>query len=99
MSRYRFTATNSSRTPRKNTLIYPYIPEHSEDTYVITTSGDRFDILASQYYNDSTMWWIIASANPEVDRSSLQITPGIQIRIPFNKSRILDLVQSTNNNR
>lgn len=99
MSRYRFAPTTRSGIPRKTTLVYPYIPEHPDDIYVITTLGDRFDILASQYYGDSSTWWIIASANPEVDRSALQITPGIQLRIPFSKSRVLNLVQSANINR
>lgn len=99
MSRYRFTTTRTRAIPYKNTLIYPYIPEHSQDIYVITTEGDRLDILASHYYKDSTLWWAIASANPGVDRSSLLLTPGIQIRIPFDKNRILDLIQSVNNNR
>ncbi len=99
MNRYRQTPTIQDTSPRRGTILYPDIPLHTEDTYVISTLGDRFDILAEAYYQDSTMWWAIASANPTVDRSSLNITPGIQIRIPFSKVRILDLFQSININR
>lgn len=99
MNRYRQFPIITDPAPRRGTVVYPDIPLHTEDTYVITTLGDRFDILAEAYYQDSGLWWAIASANPLVDRSSLNITPGIQIRIPFSKARILELFQSVNLNR
>ena len=43
--------------------IYPTIPLRDDDKYVVTQTGDRLDSLAAQYYNDSTLWWIIASSN------------------------------------
>jgi hypothetical protein len=64
--------------------IYPDIPEHEEDLYVITTGGDRYDTLANQFYNDPTLWWIIASAN-NYNKDSLAITPGVQLRIPADR--------------
>lgn len=68
---------------------YPDIPLNFQDQYVITTEGDRFDILAQQYYEDSSLWWIISTANPQLHQNSLYITPGTQIRIPFNPSDII----------
>ena len=47
-----------------NSPKYPNIPLQFSDNYVITTIGDRFDLLAQQYYNDSSLWWIISIANP-----------------------------------
>ena len=78
--------------------IYPDIPETSEDIYVITTGGDRYDTLAEQFYQDSSMWWAIAAANVSV-RDSLIVEPGVQLRIPFNKQRVLDLYRAANQNR
>ena len=43
---------------------YPDIPPTSNDLYIITTVGDRLDLLANQFYNDVNLWWIISSANP-----------------------------------
>ena len=43
--------------------IYPEVPLSEDDYYVISTGGDRYDTLAQQFYNDHTLWWIIASAN------------------------------------
>lgn len=99
MNRYKQSAIIQKDTPRRSTTVYPDIPLHPEDTYVISTLGDRFDILAEAYYQDSSMWWVIASANPELDRSALVITPGVQLRIPHSKVRILSLFNSANLNR
>ena len=62
---------------------YPEIPLTRGDIYVITSEGDRLDLLANQYYKDTSLWWIITCANPGVvSRDSFYIKPGTQIRIP-----------------
>jgi len=76
-------------------VIYPEIPPSDQDYYVITTGGDRYDTLAQQFYNDSSLWWIIASANTS-ERASLMVQPGVQIRIPADKTRILQLYNENN---
>lgn len=64
-------------------VIYPDIPLSDNDQYVITTVGDRLDLLASDIYNDQTLWWVIASANL-LPGDSLYPPIGIQLRIPSN---------------
>ena len=61
---------------------YPLITLASSDIYVYTTQGDRYDILALSFYNDSTLWWVINRANPQQDSNSLFPSVGAQIRIP-----------------
>lgn len=69
---------------------YPEIPLSVNDIYVITTFGDRLDLLANQFYNDSTLYWVIAAANPnKIDFGSLFITEGTQLRIPFNYTEVI----------
>jgi hypothetical protein len=65
------------------TTLYPLIDPKSSDVYVITTVGDRLDILANTYYNNPTLWRIIASAN-NISKDSVFVTPGTQIRIPMD---------------
>jgi hypothetical protein len=79
-------------------VIYPEIPLSEEDFYVISTGGDRYDILAKQFYGDHTLWWIIAAANTS-ERASLVVAPGIQLRIPANKDSILELYRQVNKTR
>ena len=70
---------------------YPEIPLSENDIYVLTDFGDRLDLLANQFYNDVTLYWIIAAANPnEVSFGSLFVDEGTQLRIPINISSIVD---------
>jgi phage tail protein X len=81
------------------TLIDPVIERSADDIYVICTFGDRLDLLASKYYSDSTLWWIISAANPELRKDSLYLEPGTQIRIPSSYQDVLSLYQSQNADR
>ena len=82
---------------RTNT-IYPDIPVTEDDTYVITTGGDRYDTLANQFYGNPQLWWIIASANVSKN-DGLICTPGIQLRIPADSGLALRLFNEVNANR
>jgi nucleoid-associated protein YgaU len=83
MSRYQ-TIRRKTVDDKKvyNTSIYPEVAASEEDYYIISTVGDRFDILAKEFYGSSEYWWAIASNNPHVRRDTLYITPGVQLRIP-----------------
>ena len=61
------------------TTIYSSIPESDGDIYVITQDGDRLDLLAHTYYNDSSLWWYIAKAN---GLKIMNIPIGTSLRIP-----------------
>ena len=79
-----------------NTL-YPEIPPSINDIYLLTEIGDRLDILANTYYQDSSLWWVISKANPDkIKRDGLLIKPGIQIRIPSNIQGILSDFENVN---
>ena len=74
-----------SPTPRYYRGVkYPQIPLSINDTYLYSEEGDRFDILAQQYYGDSSLWWIISSANNFLNQDSYYLPLGIQFRVPAN---------------
>jgi hypothetical protein len=85
MSRYKTNEVKKLADGREvyRTKVYPQIPLRDDDIYVATQAGDRLDTLAAQYYNDSTLWWIIASAN-KVHNASLACEDGTVLRIPQN---------------
>lgn len=90
MNRYRdidLYTKDSGKRYRRN-AIYPNIPESEDDVYIITSISDRYDTLALQFYNDSSLWWIIAMANNS-ERSSLIVEPGVQLRIPANNTEVI----------
>ena len=88
------TKYNGKRAYR--TSRYPEIPLNENDTYVITTVGDRFDLLAQQYYGDSSLWWIISIANDELKQNSLIPPLGSQIRIPYNPIEVINQFNAIN---
>lgn len=78
-------------------LKYPEIPLSVDDLYVITTDGDRLDSLANQFYQDVDMWWVIATANPDiVKRDTFNLKPGLEIRIPTDTQSIIQNFESLN---
>ena len=87
------------------TSYYPEVPLSSNDIYVYTTQGDRFDVLAQQYYGDSSLWWVISIANTAVagtdlpsdlPQNTLVIPEGLQIRIPANYSIVVNAFNAIN---
>jgi nucleoid-associated protein YgaU len=69
------------------TKIYPNIPLKDTDVYVMTETGDRLDTLAFQYYEDSSLWWIIAAAN-NIHDAPMGLQDGTILRIPLNYIQI-----------
>ena len=78
---------------------YPNIPLSESDVYVITNVGDRLDSLAYSYYNDATLWWVIAMANNNATKGVLYPAPGTQLRIPINITSVLQQFEKYNNTR
>lgn len=79
----------------KRNPVYPVLPLHEDDIYIVTTVGDRYDTLAAQFYKDSSLWWVIASAN-NFEKASLIVQPGVQLRIPGNKTEAIRLFNEVN---
>jgi hypothetical protein len=97
-NRYQYSNTLITKNTKKkylSSMIYPKIKPSNDDLYIISEGGDRLDILASKYYGDKTLWWIIATAN-NLNDASLSITPGTQMRIPSNLSNILSDLEKIN---
>lgn len=73
--------------------IYPEIPLRDDDIYVASETGDRLDTLAFQYYEDASLWWIIASAN-NIHTAPLGLVDGTILRIPQNYIQIINSFNS-----
>lgn len=70
------------RVPNRAPAIYHqgYYPQQFAFVEYQIQELDRIDHLAYRFLNDSTLWWIIAAANPKMLYPKLQ--PGQIIRIP-----------------
>lgn len=92
MNRYQNTPVKKDSLGKRylTNVIYPSIPETLDDIYVETEYGDRVDILAYQFYNDASLWWVITTANPgKLRRDSYVCPAGLQIRIPIDPNPII----------
>lgn len=78
------------------TNVYPTIAPTDSDYYVITTVEDRLDLLAFDFYQDASLWWVIASANA-LPGDSIYPPVGVQLRIPSNIQSILNTYNRVNN--
>lgn len=70
---------------------YPDFPESIDDEWVEVKKTTRLDILANEYYDDPTLWYVIALANDlELVPSDMYV--GQKLRIP-PKSTVTDLLK------
>lgn len=88
-NRYEFNSTKTTIDGRTvfKPVIPPNIPLRDDDIYVATETGDRLDTLANQFYGNSSLWWIIASAN-NLHGAMFAVPDGTVLRIPQNYIQI-----------
>lgn len=98
-SRYQtipITKLNATGSAYYRTNVYPTIEPSDTDYYVITTINDRLDLMALDFYQDTSLWWVIASAN-SLPGDSIYPPIGIQLRIPTDIKAVLNNYILTNN--
>ena len=91
-NRYTYTKQLKDIDTKKNYLestIYPVIKPNDNDLYIISEQGDRLDLLAYKYYNDVSMWWIIATAN-NIHDAKFSFPDGTILRIPTQYIEIVN---------
>lgn len=61
-------------------------------SYVIQ-AGDRIDHLAARFFNDDTLWWVIAKFNGIAwPWSTGNFSPGREIKIPLDPNDVIDRI-------
>ena len=91
MNRYNKTQITRNTVDGKQTdkvyrqTITPSFNRNEKDTYFYSRDSDRLDLLANEFYGDTTLWWVIASAN-NLGKGTFSIPPGKLIRIPYNRN-------------
>lgn len=100
MSRY-VTATIQrdlvTEKRKLSTVIIPTPQLRSSDIYIQISGAERLDKLAFTFYEDETLWWIIAAANG-LGKGSMMIPAGFKLRIP-DKINIRQYINDTNSSR
>lgn len=91
MKRYATNATQTRWDGKQvyKSTIYPIVKPSTSDVLITASETDYLDILAQRYYNDPTLWWIIASVN-NLGKGRMSIEPGTQVRIPSDIVSIIN---------
>jgi hypothetical protein len=99
MSRYNTTAEirDNKDKRRRATTIIPVMPITTNDIYIVTTGIERLDKLAQTFYDDVSLWWIIAAANG-LGKGTLIIPENTNLRIP-SKANAQDVIIQLNKSR
>lgn len=97
MKRYDTNATQTRWDGKQvyKSTVYPTVAPQSSDLLITANETDYLDTLAQKYYNDSTLWWIIASVN-NVGKGRLSLVPGTQLRIPLDVLAIINEFKALN---
>ena len=82
---------------RFNTIIFPPMPEANGDLYIQITTPDRLDKLAYIFYDNASLWWVIAAANG-LGKGTYMVPAETRLRIP-EKTNIQQVIIETNNER
>lgn len=86
MQRYQDTVQkirhNGDGKQRYETMLYPIFEPQTSDIYFISKKMDRMDLVAYQWYGDPRLWWVIQRAN-NLPGGTIQIPPGVRIRVPY----------------
>jgi len=93
-SRYTYTSMKLRPDGKRvfKPTMYPKIPLRDSDIFIYPVFGDRLDSLAFKYYEDSSLWWIIAKAN-NLDAAHIGLELDKQLRIPMEINVILNQLE------
>lgn len=100
MSRYLIANVQRDVNTEKrklSTVIIPTPTTKASDIYIQIYGADRLDKLALTFYEDASLWWMIAAANG-LGKGTLLVPSGVILRIP-DKLNIQDYINITNLSR
>ena len=89
MRRYGTTRKKVDKSGKRvfGTTYYPQIPLDNSDRLYTTIDGETIENIAFTFYEDVTLWWVIAKANGF--KGKVTFKSGEVIRIPGNVSSIV----------
>lgn len=100
MSRYAIAPINKTSAGKRvfsTSILAAPTPDAFNDVYIRTTSAERLDKLAVDFYNDASLWWVIAAAN-NLGKGTIMIPQNTAIRIPTT-SQVNEFLTQVNRNR
>jgi len=100
MNRYKHQQVKRDINGRRklSTIEYPKIVSKNSDMVYRVKQTDTYTGLAHKFYQDQSLWWIIARANDDF-KGNIKPRVGIKIVIPRDISDILTKLNRDNSYR
>ena len=100
MNRYRFTKIKKDSTEGFQHRViteYPIITPKNSDRIYYSKQGERWDNIAYKFYQDTSLWWIIARANTDIDfKGNMSLPIGTKLIIPTDVGEIISDLERIN---
>lgn len=99
MNRYRFTKIRKEEdgTQYRSITEYPKVTPKNSDRVYFTKQGERWDNIAYKFYEDTSLWWILARANTDVDfKGNMSLPTGTKLIIPTDVGEIISDLERIN---
>jgi hypothetical protein len=80
-----------------NQVYYPEIESQNDDYFIITSSQDRFDLIANDFWGNEKLWWVLPIIN-NLECDSMYPPVGFQLFIPKNIENFENECQKINSN-
>lgn len=97
MSRTQFLKTKKRIDSKQQyrTLTLPSFGERSDDLVIQINDYTRLDVIANDFFGDSTLWWVVASYN-NLPGDSLYTTGLKYLRIPSDINIVFNKIKELN---
>jgi len=71
-------------------MVNPVLPDPTDRIYIVTQATEnKLSVIADMFYENSELWWILASVNKVID-AQFGVPRGTRLRIP-SKTRLAGL--------
>lgn len=97
MSRTRFYKTKKRNDGKQQyrSFVFPTFEESSDDIVIEISEYTRLDVLAEQFFDDASLWWVIAVYN-NLSEPSLYVSDQTYLRIPNDIQRVYSKIKDLN---
>lgn len=97
MSRTKFYKTKKRIDGKQQytSFVFPSFNESADDIVINVSEYDRLDVLAEQFFNDPTLWWVISVYN-NISEPSLYVNNRTYLRIPNDIQKVFSKIKELN---
>lgn len=97
MSRTKFYSTKKRIDGKRQyrSFVFPTFEERSDDIVIEINGATKLDVVANNFFDDPTLWWVIAVYN-NINEPSLYVKDRQYLRIPNDIQTVYSKIKELN---